>query len=293
MEDVMSVSPNMVKELREKTGAGMMDCKKALAEAGGDMNAAVEYLRKKGIATAAKKAGRTAADGLIGSYLSDDAKLGVLVEVNCETDFVTKLENFQEFVNTVPTVVCDANPADLNALLSAKYGKGTVKEAQTELVAKIGENLGVRRFVRVKVDGSGKLANYIHAGSKIGVLVAFDDPAGKLDESTAREVAMHVAAMSPRFVSRNDVPESVIAKEKEIMIAQMADVKKPPEILEKIVSGKLGKVFTEICLEDQLYVRDPDGKSSVKQWLEKIDKNITIKSFERLQVGEGVEKKAD
>lgn len=289
----MSISPNMVKELREKTGAGMMDCKKALAEASGDMNAAVEYLRKKGIATAAKKAGRTAADGLIGSYLSDDAKLGVLVEVNCETDFVTKLENFQDFVNKVPLVVCDANPSDLDALLAAKYEKTTVKEAQTELVAKIGENLGVRRFVRVKVDGSGKIANYIHAGSKIGVLVAYDDPAGKLDETTAREVAMHVAAMSPRFVRRDDVPESVIAKEKEIMMAQMADMKKPPEILEKIVSGKLGKIFTEICLEDQLYVRDPDGKATVKQWLEKLDKNITIKSFERLQVGEGVEKKAD
>jgi elongation factor Ts len=282
----------MVKELREKTGAGMMDCKKALAEAGGDMEGAVEFLRKKGISTAAKKAGRTAADGLIGSYISDDSQLGVLVEVNCETDFVTKLEDFQEFVKKVPLVVRDANPGSLDDLLAASYEGITVKEAQTNLVAKIGENLGVRRFARVAVDGSGKLANYIHAGSKIGVIVAFDDPSGKLDEATAREVAMHVAAMNPRYVKRDDVPESVIAKEKEIMKAQMVDMKKPPEILDKIVTGKLGEVFTEICLEDQIYVRDPDGKSTVKSWLEKIDKSITVNSFERLQVGEGVEKKS-
>jgi elongation factor Ts len=283
----------MVKELREKTGAGMMDCKKALAESGGDMEGAVEFLRKKGIATAAKKAGRTAADGLIGSYISDDSLLGVLVEVNCETDFVTKLEDFQEFVNKIPLVVRDANPTDLDGLLAATYDGTTVKEAQTELVAKIGENLGVRRFARVAVDGSGKLAGYIHAGSKIGVIVSFDDPSGKLDETTAREIAMHVAAMNPRYVKRDDVPESVIAKEKEIMKAQMADMKKPPEILDKIVTGKLGKVFTEICLEDQIYVRDPDGKATVKSWLEKIDKSIKVNSFERLQVGEGVEKKSD
>lgn len=288
----MSITPTMVKELREKTGAGMMDCKKALAESAGDMEGAVEFLRKKGISTAAKKAGRTAADGLIGSYISDDARLGVLVEVNCETDFVTKLEDFQEFVSRVPLVVRDANPGNLDDLLAASYEGITVKEAQTNLVAKIGENLGVRRFARVEVDGSGKLSNYIHAGSKIGVIVSFDDPSGKLDEATAREIAMHVAAMNPRYVKRDDVPESVIAKEKEIMKAQMVDMKKPPEILDKIVTGKLGKVFTEICLEDQVYVRDPDGKSTVKSWLEKIDKSIKVSSFERLQVGEGVEKKS-
>ncbi len=289
----MSITPDMVKELREKTGAGMMDCKKALAEAGGKMDEAVEYLRKKGISTAAKKAGRTAADGLIGHYLSDDSRLAVLVEVNCETDFVTKLEDFKAFVNKVPHVVRDADPSSVDELLKAPFEGATVKEAQTGLVAKIGENLGVRRFARVEVEGSGKLATYIHAGSKIGVIVAYDDPAGKLDEATAREVAMHVAAMNPHYVRRDDVPESVIAKEKEIMLAQMADMKKPPEILDKIVTGKLGKVFTEICLEDQIYVRDPDGKSTVGQWLKKIDKGIKVTSFERLQVGEGVEKKSD
>ncbi len=287
----MTISPRAVKELREKTGAGMMDCKKALAEAKGDMEAAIEVLRKKGISTAAKKASRTASDGLIGSYVSKDSRLAVLVEVNCETDFVTKTEDFQRFVKKVAEVVRDINPSRLDELMAATLNKGTVKEAQTELVAKIGENLGVRRFARVAVEGTGKLATYVHAGSKIGVIVTFDDSANKLDHNTARDIAMHVAAMSPRYLCREDVPESVIAKEKEIMMAQMADLRKPPEILEKIVSGKIGKVFTEICLEDQLYVRDPEGKATVSSWLGKIDKNIKIKSFERLQVGEGIEKK--
>ncbi|MFH1830803.1 MAG: translation elongation factor Ts [Pseudomonadota bacterium] len=288
----MTVSPSVVKELREKTGAGMMDCKKALAEAKGDIEAAIEVLRKKGISTAAKKAGRTAADGLIGSYISDDLKLAVLVEVNCETDFVTKTEDFQNFVNRVTEVVRDANPSHLDELMAASFDNSTVKEAQTELVAKIGENLGVRRFARVVAECEGKIATYIHAGSKIGVIVVFDDQSGKLDNATAREIAMHVAAMSPRYLRRDDVPESVIEKEKEIMMAQMSDLNKPPEIMEKIVSGKIGKVFTEICLEDQLYVRDPEGKATVCTWLGNIDKNIKIKSFKRLQVGEGVEKKS-
>jgi len=289
----MSITPTMVKELRDKTGAGMMDCKSALGEAGGDMDAAVELLRKKGVATAAKKAGRTAADGLIGHYIDDGAKLGVLVEVNCETDFVTKTEDFQGFVKNVTDVVRDAAPADLDGLMQTKMGDKSVKEVQTELVAKIGENLGVRRFARVEAAPKGKVAQYIHAGSKIGVVVNYVDPNGKLDEDTAREVAMHVAAMNPQYVRRDDVPESVIEKEKEIMLAQMEGTKKPPEIMEKIVTGKMGKVFTEICLEEQLYVRDPDGKSTVGKWLKKIDDGIAIDSFVRLQVGEGVEKRKD
>jgi elongation factor Ts len=287
----MSITPGMVKELREKTGAGMMDCKAALAEAGGKMDAAIEVLRKKGISTAAKKAGRTAADGLVGSYVSPDRKLGVLVEVNCETDFVTKTDDFKKFVEGVTAVVKEASPKTLDDLMAAPYGKTTVKEAQTALVAKIGENLGVRRFARVAAEGGQRVSGYVHMGSKIGVVVNFDDPTGKLDETTAREVAMHVAAMHPQYVRRDDVPESVLAKEKEIMLAQMADTKKPPEILEKIVTGKMGKLYTEICLDDQLYVRDPDGKASVGGWLKKIDGGIRVNSFVRIQVGEGIEKK--
>ena len=289
----MSITPDMVKELREKTGAGMMDCKTALSESKGDMDAAIETLRKKGMARAASKAGRTAADGLIGSYISKDAKLGVLVEVNCETDFVTKTDDFQEFAKKVVDVVRDVNPSDLDALMATPLGNTTVRETETALTAKIGEKLGVRRFSRVEAEPKGRLAQYIHAGSKIGVIVKYADPNGKLDEQTAREVAMHVAAMHPQYVRRDDVPESVIAKEREIMLAQMGDTKKPPEIMDKIVTGKMGKVFTEICLEEQLFVRDPEGKSTVGKWLSKLDDGIKIDSFIRMQVGEGVEKRKD
>ncbi len=289
----MSITPTMVKELREKTGAGMMDCKSALAEANGDMEAAIETLRKKGITTAAKKAGRTAADGLVGYCATADGRVAALVEVNCETDFVTKTEDFQGFVKKVSEVVRDANPKNLEELMAAKMGSATVQEAQTALVAKIGENLGVRRFARMDGAGGNKLASYVHAGSKIGVIVSFADPSGKLDATTAREVAMHVAAMHPQYVRREEVPESVIEKEREIMAAQMADQKKPKEILDKIVTGKIGKLYTEICLDDQLFVRDPEGKSSVSAWLRKIDGGIRIDAFIRLQVGEGVEKKAE
>lgn len=289
----MNITPNMVKDLREKTGAGMMDCKAALSEAGGDMNAAIDVLRKKGIATAAKKSSRTAADGLLGSAISGDGQKGVIVEVNCETDFVTKTEDFQNFVNKITEIARDANPKTLDDFMSLKMGSQTVCEAQTALVAKIGENLGVRRFVRLEAGSKKKLSRYIHTGSKIGVLVVFDDPAGKLDEQTSREVAMHIAAMHPQYVRRDNVPEPVLAKEREIMMAQMADTKKPPEILEKIVTGKMGKFFTEICLDDQIYVRDPDGKSSVGAWLKKIDSGIKVESFVRLQVGEGIEKRKD
>ncbi len=285
----MSITSSMVKELREKTGAGMMDCKTALKETSGDMEEALEFLRKKGVATAAKKSGRKAADGLIGYELSDDGKLAVLVEVNCETDFVTKTEDFQQFVQNMTNVVRESSPADLDAMMAAPLGDHTVQEEQIAVVAKIGENLGVRRFVRVAANDGQKLAQYIHAGSKIGVVVCYDDPNGKLDENTAREIAMHVAAMQPQFVRRDEISETVLAKEREIIKAQMADTKKPPEILEKIVTGKLSKFFTEVCLEDQLYVRDPDGKASVGAWLKKIDDSIRIGAFHRLQVGEGVE----
>lgn len=288
----MDISASMVKELREKTGAGMMDCKNALSESKGDMDAAFDLLRKRGVALAAKKAGRTAADGLIGSFIGKGNSLGVLVEINCETDFVTKTEDFRNFVGRVTDIVREKDPKDLDALFTACHDGKTVRDIQTEVVAKIGENIGVRRFGRVSVDGKRKLSQYIHAGSKIGVMVVFSDPNGKLDDTTAREVAMHVAAMHPQYVRKDEIPASVIAKEKEIMLAQMGDVKKPPEILDKILSGKISKFYTEVCLDDQIYVRDPDGKASVCRWLKKIDGSIKIDSFMRLQVGEGIEKKA-
>ncbi|MBT3181827.1 MAG: elongation factor Ts [Deltaproteobacteria bacterium] len=287
----MSISPTMVKELREKTGAGMMDCKKALAEADGNMDNAVELLRKSGVALAAKKAGRTAADGLIGWNVTSDGKVGTLVEVNCETDFVTKTDDFQAFVKHMTEIVSDKNPADLDALMSIDIDGKLVKDVQTAVIAKIGENLGVRRFERVTSSDNQKLSQYIHAGSKIGVIAVYDDPNNKLDDATSREVAMHIAAMHPQYVAKEEVPAAVVTKEKEIMAAQMGDTNKPPEIMEKILSGKINKFYTEICLNDQVYVRDPDGKTSVAKWLTKIDDAIKVNSFVRLQVGEGVEKK--
>ncbi|HPW45964.1 MAG TPA: translation elongation factor Ts [bacterium] len=289
----MTISSEIVKELREKTGAGMMDCKRALSESNGDMEAAIESLRKKGVATAEKKSVRVAADGLIGHDISADGKVATLVEVNCETDFVTKTEDFRGYVSRVTEIVRDRNPADLDGLLATTVDGKSVKDIQTDVVAKIGENINARRFARVEIGAGKKLAQYIHAGSKIGVVVVYNDPNAKLDDTTGREVAMHVAAMHPQYVNKSDVPESVIAKEKEIMLAQMGETKKPAEILEKILGGKINKFYTEICLSEQVYVRDPDGKSSVGGWLKKIDSAITIDSFVRFQVGEGIEKRKD
>jgi len=288
----MSITPEQVKTLREKTGAGMMDCKKALGEAAGDMEKATELLRKWGISTAAKKAGRVAADGTIGHYIANDGKLGVLVEVNCETDFVVKTPDFQNYVKTLTNIVREKNPKDLDALFAVNNEGTTVKDHETNLVAKIREKLGVRRFVRWEADGSTtKIAQYIHAGNKIGVMVIFSDPSSKLADQLAREVAMHVAAMHPLYVRKEDIPESVIVKEREILMSQMVNEKKPPEILEKIAAGKLSKYYSEVCLDDQLFVRDPEGKLSVSKALQKIDPKIKVEKFVRFQVGEGIEKK--
>ncbi len=286
------ITPEQVKNLREKTGAGMMDCKKALGEAAGDMEKANELLRKWGIATAAKKQGRTAADGTIGSYFAGDGKVGVLVEVNCETDFVVKTPDFQDYVKTLTEIVREKNPKDLDALLGINHQGTAIRELETNLVAKIREKLGVRRFVRWEADGkTTKIAQYIHAGSKIGVMVSFNDPASKLTDAQAREVAMHIAAMSPHFVRKEEVPQTVLTKEKEILMAQMAKENKPPEIMEKIVTGKLSKYYSEVCLEDQIFVRDPEGKLTVGKALSKIDPGIKVDKFVRFQVGEGIEKK--
>jgi len=290
----MSITPAQVKELREKTGAGMMDCKKALGETGGDMEKALDTLRKQGLATAAKKAGRAAADGIIGWHTDENGSLGVLLEVNCETDFVTKTEDFMNYVTKLTDIIKENNPADMDALMALKYDGSTVADAQTQLVAKIGENLGARRFARWEVNGSAqRLAQYIHAGSKIGVMVRFDDPANKLSNELAREVAMHVAAMNPSYVRPDEIPAEVMAKEKEIMLAQMGEMNKPPEVMEKIVEGKLAKYAKDVCLENQIFVRDPDGKATVAKALEALDKGIRVASFVRFQVGEGLEKKKD
>lgn len=268
-----------------------MDCKKALQDSGGDIEKAVEYLRKRGIAVAAKKASRIAAEGIIADLSTDDGGFHALVEVNCETDFVAKTDDFQKYAASAAKLVLNEKPRDLDALMNLKLSGKRVLDFQNELVAKIGENIRIRRFETLARGAKEKIAKYIHPGSKIASLVLFSDPADRLSDQLAREVAMHVAAMNPQFIGKEDVPEDYISKEKEIFAEQMAGEKKPPEIMEKIIFGKLAKHLSEVCLEDQIFVKDPEGKNSIKKTLQKVDSGIKIKKFIRLQVGEGIEGK--
>lgn len=279
----MAINAAQVKELRERTGAGMMECKKALVETSGDMDAAVEHLRKTGLAKADKKAGRTAAEGRIALALSADGSRGVLVEVNCETDFVAKDESFTAFADRVADLALERKPADAAALNALELDGGSVEEGVKALVAKLGENIRVRRLAHVAADG-GVLGSYLH-GARIGVLVALQGG----DETLARDLAMHVAAQHPRFIGPDDVPADVMESERGILKAQAEDSGKPPEIVEKMIEGRLRKHLGEITLLGQPFVKDPD--LSVQKLLEKAGASVT--GFERLEVGEGVERKQE
>ena len=280
----MTISASMVKDLRERTGLGMMECKAALTETHGDMNAAIDLLRKKAGAKVEKKAGRTAAEGAVGVYLSADRKLAALVEVNSETDFVAKGDDFQAFANAVAAAIAKHNPADVSAVNDIKLDSGeTVAKIREGLVAKLGENIGVRRFVRLAAK-SGQVASYVH-GRKIGVLV---EVAGG-DDTLAKDIAMHIAASKPECVSKEQVPAELIAKEKEIFSAQAAQSGKPANIIEKMVEGRINKFLAEITLLGQPFVKDPD--SSVEKLLKA--KGATVAGFTRYEVGEGIEKKTD
>ena len=275
----MAVTAAMVKELRERTGAGMMECKKALVETDGDMEAAIEHLRKSGLAQADKKAGRVAAEGKIALAVSDDGKQAVMVEINCETDFVARDENFVSFADAVAANALSENPADLEALLNTSIGTETIEHARQALVTKIGENVQVRRFVGVSTEGT--IGAYVHGG-KIGVLV--ETTGG--DEALARDLAMHVAALNPEYVSADDVPAEMIAREKDILIAQAESSGKPAEIIEKMVSGRLRKHLSGITLLGQPFVKD--GDLTVGKLLDQ--QNASVNLFERLAVGEGIDK---
>jgi elongation factor Ts len=273
----MSITAAQVKELRERTGAGMMECKKALVETNGDMDAALEHLRKSGLAKADKKAGRVAAEGAI-VHASEGAR-AVLVEVNCETDFVAKDDNFRGFAEEVAGLALSA--ADIDALNGmAMAGGDSVEDTRQQLVAKIGENVQVRRLAHLDA-GDGAIGTYIHGG-RIGVMVAL---AGG-DEELARDIAMHVAALNPDYRDASDVPEEVLAKEREILIAQAADSGKPADIVEKMVSGRLNKRLAEITLTGQPFVKD--GDITVGKLLKQ--SGATVSAFVRLEVGEGIEK---
>lgn len=289
----MSFSANDVKSLRERTGAGMMDCKKALTESSGDVDGAIEILRKHGLASAAKKAGRVATEGMIAQVLDTSARVITLVEVNCETDFVVKTPDFTKLCNDVAQLVTTQNPADVAGLLQLKADGQSIESIQVALVAKIGENISVRRFNRRTWNAGQGCALYVHTGSKIAAAIIYDDPNGKMPEDLARDISMHITAMNPQYVRKTDVPQDVIAKEQEIHKASMADQKKPAEILEKIIAGKIQKYLTDICLEDQIFVKDPEGKKSIASVLAGIDKSIRITDMLRMQVGEGIEKKKE
>lgn len=277
------VTASQVKELREKTGAGMMDCKKVLTETDGDMEKAIELLRERGIAKAAKKSSRVAAEGLVAAYVSDDKKVGAVVEVNAETDFVSKNDEFKTFVNDVARQIVEKNPANVEELLAqpsiAESGK-TVQEVLTNKIATIGENMTIRRFARF--ESTGIVASYIHGEGKIGVLVDMENATPEL----AKDICMQIAAAKPEFLNREAVTAERVAKEMEILKAQAMNEGKPAEIAEKMVQGRINKFYGEICLLEQPFVKDPDIK--INKLLE--SKCAKINNFARLEKGEGIEK---
>lgn len=279
----MSITAGQVKELRERTGLGMMECKAALTETNGDMEAATDLLRKKAGAKVEKKAGRTAADGAIGLHVSADGKIAAMAEVNSETDFVAKGDDFIAYANAVARSAADHQPTDVDALYArplAGNGGGTVAQAREALVMKLGENIGVRRFVRYTA-AAGRVGSYVH-GRKIGVLVEIDGG----DDTLARDLAMHIAASKPEYVSREQVPADAIAKEKEIFAEQAKTSGKPASIIDKMVEGRVAKYINEVTLLGQPFVRDPD--TTVEKLLKL--KNAKVTRFTRFEVGEGIDR---
>ncbi len=291
----MAITAAMVKELREKSGAGMMDCKKALTETDGNMEKAIEFLREKGLASAAKKADRIAAEGIVATNISADHKVAAIVEVNSETDFVAKNEKFQNFVADVAAQVATTTAADVDAFLAEAWAKDASKTVADELnsqIAIIGEKMTIRRFEKITVE-NGFVESYIHAGGKIGVVVEFEGEATDANRECARNVAMQVAALSPKYVDRSEVSEEYIAHETEILKVQAMNENpgKPENIIEKMVVGRLNKELKEVCLVDQAYVKD--GDFTVAKYIASVDSALKIKRFVRFETGEGIEKKEE
>ncbi len=276
-----------VKKLREMTGAGMMDCKKALSASGGDMDAAVDFLRKKGLAAAAGKAGRIAAEGIVLALAEGGG--GVIVEVNSETDFVSKNNTFNEFVNQIAEIIGHDGPVDLDTLNALKYDAGhTVAQALSRLIASIGENICIRRFEHVRVD-DGVVSAYVHGAGKIGVLVGIRGEANDALRSLARSVAMHVAASAPQHIRREDVPVEAVQRERKVLAERAAASGKPAHIIDRIVSGQLNKFYSEVCLLEQPFVMDTDR--SVAEAIAAVQPEAEVTAMIRYQLGEGVEKK--
>ena len=299
-----AVTAAMVKELREMTGAGMMDCKKALAATDGDMDKAVEFLREKGLAGAAKKAGRIAAEGIVDALVSEDEKTAVVVEVNSETDFVAKNEKFRSYVADVAKQALKSDAADMDAFMAEKWIADeslTVEQALSSQIAIIGENMKIRRYEKV-TEANGFVASYIHAGGKIGVLVDVEtDVVNDAVREMAKNIAMQAAALKPQFTNRSEVSAEYIEHEKSILMAQIQndpkESQKPEKVIQGMIEGRINKELKEICLLDQVYVKAEDGKQSVKAYVDSVAKaegaKITIKKFVRFETGEGLEKKSE
>ena len=300
----MAITASMVKELREMTGAGMMDCKKALNETNGDMDAAVEFLRKNGQAKAEKKASRIAAEGVARAAISADGKTACVIEVNSETDFVAKNETFTSFVEAVNAAALASDlqggkdGEDIEALLAVPFEGATVKDALVEKTATIGEKLSIRRFEKVAGDVA---VSYIHGGGRIGVIVAANGASDDAAREALTNIAMQVAAMSPKYVSREEVSQDYLDHEKEILLAQIQndpkESQKPEKVIQGMITGRIKKELKEICLLDQVYVKAEDGKQTVAKYVEEVAKangaKITIKGFVRFETGEGIEKRQD
>ena len=299
-----AVTAKMVKDLREMTGAGMMDCKKALSATDGDMDKAVEFLREKGLAGAEKKAGRIAAEGIVDTAMTADEKKAVIVEVNAETDFVAKNAKFQAYVAQVAAQALTTTAADMDAFMDEKWAADeslTVKEALSSQISIIGENMSIRRFKQV-TEENGFVASYIHAGGRIGVLLDVQtDVVNDAVKEMAKNVCMQVAALNPKYTSRNEVSADFIEHEKSILMAQIQndpkEASKPEKVIQGMIQGRINKEMKEICLLDQVYVKAEDGKQSVAQYVAQVAKensaNIEVKSFVRFETGEGLEKKEE
>ena len=293
----MVVTALMVKELRTLSGAGMSACKDALTEAEGDLERAGEILREKGLAAAAKKAGRVAAEGLVHAFVSEDRKSGVVVEVNSETDFVAKNQDFIGYVHQVAKLALKSKAEDIDSFMEKEWPTGgTVKEALSQKIATIGENIGIRRFIHYTVEGDGAIIQYVHGGGRVAVLLELGSAVVNEELIEAgRNLCMQIAAMSPLFVARENVPNDFIAKEREVLMQQAINEGRPANIAEKVVEGRLKKSLVSMCLLEQEYVKD--GDMSCLQYIESVGKSIdsklSVKRFVRYETGEGIEKKAE
>ena len=294
------ISAKIVMELRGITGAGMMDCKKALAAVEGDMEKAIDFLREKGLAAAAKKQSRIAAEGVVSAAISEDGKVGTLVEVNCETDFVAKTPEYVELTNVIAKQIIVGNPADVDALMAQPSAEGTITDLVNTKVAKIGEKITIRRFARYELEGAGTIETYIHMGGKVGVIVEAhcESEAGAKNEKFTQfvhDLALQIAAASPEYVYREHVKADHLEHEKEILAAQARNEGKPENIIAKMVEGRVSKFFKEVCLHEQPFVKNPD--QTIAQLTEEVSKaigeKVTVLRFDRYKMGDGLEKKVN